>query len=115
MEGHLDGISSIEFRDWLTRKQSSQNRHGQGKEFLFLDVREPAEVKAASIKGHTNIPLGTLRDAEPKIPKDKPVVCFCHLGMRGYEASLILRAAGHDDVRVVEGGLAMWPFEVERG
>ena len=35
--------------------------------------------------------------------------------IRGYEASLILRAAGFERVKVLDGGTAMWPFEVVTG
>ena len=34
-----------------------------------------------------------------------------HRQIRGYEAALILRSAGFGRVRVLDGGLAMWPFE----
>jgi rhodanese-related sulfurtransferase len=32
---------------------------------------------------------------------------------KGYEASLILRAAGFTNVKVLDGGIAMWPYETE--
>ena len=35
--------------------------------------------------------------------------------IRGYEASLILRAAGFERVQVLDGGTAMWPFETVTG
>ena len=35
--------------------------------------------------------------------------------IRGYEASLILRAAGFERVKVLDGGTAMWPFEIVTG
>jgi rhodanese-related sulfurtransferase len=59
----------------------------------------------------TLIPLGKLRSRLGELPRDKPIVTFCQISLRGYEAALILKAAGFNDVRVLDGGLAMWPFE----
>jgi len=35
------------------------------------------------------------------------------VSLRGYEASLILRHAGFRDVKVMDGGIACWPYELE--
>jgi rhodanese-related sulfurtransferase len=45
--------------------------------------------------------------------KDKEIITFCAISLRGYEASLILRAAGFPNVKVLDGGVAMWPYEKE--
>jgi rhodanese-related sulfurtransferase len=42
-------------------------------------------------------------------------VTFCTLSVRGYEAALILKAAGFSSVRVMDGGVIMWPFEKIHG
>ena len=57
------------------------------------------------------IPLGALRGRLNELPKDREIVAFCKISLRGYEAALILKAAGFDKVRVMDGGIAMWPFE----
>jgi len=41
----------------------------------------------------------------------KEIVAFCKISLRGYEAALILRAAGFQRIRVMDGGVVMWPFE----
>ena len=33
------------------------------------------------------------------------------ISLRGYEAGLILKHAGFKNVRVLDGGIAMWPYE----
>lgn len=38
-----------------------------------------------------------------------------HESLRGYEASLILRAAWFERVKVLDGGTATWPFEIVTG
>jgi rhodanese-related sulfurtransferase len=52
-----------------------------------------------------------LRKRLAEIPKDKEIITFCAISLRGYEASLILRAAGYSNVKVMDGGVAMWPYE----
>jgi rhodanese-related sulfurtransferase len=63
------------------------------------------------LPGATLIPLGALRGGLDELPKDKEIIAFCKISLRGYEAALILKAAGFDKVRVMDGGIAMWPFE----
>ena len=45
------------------------------------------------------------------LPRDKAIITFCRISLRGYEAALILSAAGFQDVRVMDGGVQMWPYE----
>ena len=50
-----------------------------------------------------------------ELPRDRDIVTFCRISIRGYEASLILRAAGFENVQVLDGGIAMWPYEKVHG
>jgi len=101
MEGHLEGVGSAEVHRMLEAKE----------DFVFLDVRSPGEYEQVRLPGSTLIPLGALRGRLDELPKDKEVVAFCKISLRGYEAALILKAAGFQKVRVMDGGLVMWPFE----
>ncbi len=87
----------------------------EGRDFLFLDVRSPAEYAEVRIPGATLLPLGALREKLHELPKERPVIPFCKLSLRGYEAQRILAAAGFADVRYMEGGILGWPFELETG
>jgi len=80
-------------------------------DFVFLDVRSPQEFGEVRLDKAILIPLGALRKRLEEIPKDKEIITFCAISLRGYEASLILRAAGFRDVKVMDGGVAMWPYE----
>jgi rhodanese-related sulfurtransferase len=80
---------------------------------LLLDVRIPEESKMEWIP-HTDmlqIPLSELRDRLAELPRDRDILTYCKVSMRGYEAQLILNHAGFDRVRFIEGGVAAWPFE----
>ena len=101
LDGHMRGVSPVEVRRMMD----------EGTEFCLLDVRGPAEFEEVRLPGAILIPLGALRDRLDELPRDKPIVAFCKISLRGYEAALILKAAGFQDVSVMEGGVAMWPYE----
>lgn len=81
---------------------------------FILDVRLPAEFDDTRLPGSVHIPLGSLRGRLHQLPRDGQIVVVCALGIRSYEASLVLRAEGFEDVLVLEGGLSSWPYEIER-
>ncbi|HRR41069.1 MAG TPA: rhodanese-like domain-containing protein [Syntrophales bacterium] len=60
-----------------------------------------------------HIPLGALKGKLAEIPRDKDILTFCKISLRGYEAQRILNAAGFDRVQFIEGGIVGWPFEVK--
>lgn len=72
---------------------------------LLLDVRDDIEVQGGAVKGYTNIPLNELRDrlGELEEHKDKTIIAYCAVGLRGYIASRILKAKGFK-VKNVTGG-----------
>ncbi|HOX42653.1 MAG TPA: FAD-dependent oxidoreductase [Myxococcota bacterium] len=101
LDGLLRGISPLELQERLER----------GEPLCLLDVRSPAEYERERLPGSTLIPLGALRGRLHELPRDRDIVAFCNLSLRGYEAQIILRAAGFERVWVLDGGLAMWPFD----
>jgi len=80
-------------------------------DFVLLDVRSPAEYEKVRLTRSTLIPLGALRSRLDELPRDKEIITFCKISLRGYEAALILTAAGFERVRVMDGGIAMWPYD----
>lgn len=83
---------------------------------IFLDVRSPEELKKirlADCRALTNIPLGQLRSRCAEIDKESEVIAVCKVGLRGYEAAVILQGQGFDKVKVLEGGITAWPFKCE--
>ncbi|NQT89532.1 DsrE/DsrF/DrsH-like family protein, partial [bacterium] len=60
----------------------------------LLDVRTPAEVEAGTIPGAVNIPVDDLRERLAELPKDKELLVFCAVGLRGYLACRILSQKG---------------------
>lgn len=70
----------------------------------LLDVRTKDEHLMSPVEGSINIPLEEIRERINEIPKDKPVVIFCAVGLRGYLTSKILLAKGYSNVRNLSGG-----------
>jgi NADPH-dependent 2,4-dienoyl-CoA reductase/sulfur reductase-like enzyme/rhodanese-related sulfurtransferase len=104
LEGHFEGISPLGLREALRGTEPPE----------LIDVRLPAEFCVSRLQGSRHIPLGTLRSRLHDLPRERAIVLVCSIGLRSYEASLILKANGFHDVRVLDGGLESWPFELER-
>ena len=107
MQGLMQGQSSV----------AVKARLDAGETPFLLDVRGPKEFKEMRLGlGETLVPLGQLRKRLGELPADKntPVVAYCKVSMRGYEAESVLEAAGYTNVTVMEGGLAAWPFGLEK-
>jgi len=89
-----------------------QSRLG-GDDLFLLDVRSADEVaQAGGIAGAVNIPLHALRDRLDEVPRDRDVVTFCKISLKGYEAALVLNQEGFEQVHVMDGGVLNWPFEI---
>ncbi len=84
----------------------------KGEKIVLLDVRSPQEYDEARIEGSVLIPLGQLRRRINELSLDQEIITFCKISLRGYEAALILRSAGFCNVKVMDGGMLMWPFQV---
>jgi NADPH-dependent 2,4-dienoyl-CoA reductase/sulfur reductase-like enzyme/rhodanese-related sulfurtransferase len=84
-----------------------------GPNHYLLDVRTPSEYADGSIEGAVNIPLDELRNRLEEIPKDRPIVAFCKVGMRGYLATRILLHEGYT-VMNLSGGYTTYGHVVAR-
>lgn len=88
-----------------------------GEDFILLDVRSPKEFETEHIGGSQVrlLPLGKLRERAGELPRDKEIITYCKVSLRGYEATKILEAAGFNDVKFMDGGVAAWPYETVTG
>ena len=75
---------------------------------FLLDVRTPSEYKLGTIQGAVNIPLDELRERINELPKDKEIIVFCAVGLRGYLALRILQGHGFEKVRNLSGGYQIY-------
>ncbi|MBU1318765.1 MAG: FAD-dependent oxidoreductase [candidate division Zixibacteria bacterium] len=76
---------------------------------VFLDVRETEEFSSEPwpVSGSctlVNIPLGELRLRIDELDRIREIRIVCRRGPRSYQASLILRHAGFENVTMIGGG-----------
>lgn len=70
---------------------------------VLLDVRSPGEFAAGHIPGAMSVPLEQLRARVDELPRERPIVAYCQVGQRGYNATRLLAQRGFD-VRNLSGG-----------
>lgn len=94
----LRTLGSAEFRQQL----------GQSPKNALIDVREPREFQAGSIRGAVNIPLSQLGARWTEIPRDQSVYLFCQSGVRSRQAVRVLSNHGFTDLMHLRGGYMSW-------
>ena len=90
-----------------------RERKARGEPFLLVDVRTPEEVRLQGklpFEEQVNIPLGALWEKGDALPRDRALVVFCKISVRGWDAYGILRSKGFDQVVLLEGGMVGWPY-----
>jgi rhodanese-related sulfurtransferase len=48
-----------------------------------------------------------------ELPDDKPIVVYCHHGMRSMQVALFLEHAGFSDVYNLSGGIEAWSVQID--
>lgn len=71
---------------------------------FILDVRTKMEYELGNIEGSVNIPVDELRDRLDEVPKDKGIIVYCQVGLRGYIAYRILVQNGFKSIKNLNGG-----------
>lgn len=107
INGQMNGISCREVKAKVDA----------GEDIYILDNRGPGEYQEMRLGiGEVLIPIGDLRKRINELPKDKnkEVICYCKISLRGYEAASLLMANGWTNVKVMEGGIMVWPFAREK-
>ncbi|AZV57826.1 CoA-disulfide reductase [Clostridium sp. AWRP] len=70
---------------------------------ILLDVRSDIEFNNGHIEGALNIPVDNLRERLGELDKNKEIIEYCQVGLRGYIASRILSQNGFK-VKNITGG-----------
>ncbi|MGI9918304.1 FAD-dependent oxidoreductase [Vibrio owensii] len=77
---------------------------------VLLDVRNPGELESVGfIEGAINIPVDLLRQRMNELPKDKEIVIYCQVGLRGNVAYRQLVNSGFK-ARNLLGGYRTYKF-----
>jgi len=96
-----------ELSDWL-------DAHA-GERPLVLDVREPWELRTASVQPDgfelLAIPMNEIPARLAELPADRPIACLCHHGARSQRVAMFLAQQGWGDVTNIAGGIDAWAQE----
>ena len=71
---------------------------------MIIDSRTKEEYDFGHIEGAINIPVDEIRSRLNEMPRDKKIIVYCAVGLRGYIASRILMQHGYTDVYNLSGG-----------
>ncbi|MBP7342412.1 MAG: FAD-dependent oxidoreductase [Syntrophaceae bacterium] len=107
MKGRMKGISCKDVYEKLKA----------GEKPFIIDTRGPEEFEEMRLGiGETLIPLGAIRKRLNELPEDKnrEIICYCKISLRGYEAAIALAGSGWKNVKVMEGGIMAWPYPREK-
>lgn len=82
-------------------------------DIMIIDARTEEEHRFGHIEGSINIPIDEIRDRLSEIPRDKKIITYCAVGLRGYLAARILQQNGYNNVRNLSGGYKLYATATE--
>ncbi|HUI80458.1 MAG TPA: rhodanese-like domain-containing protein [Bryobacteraceae bacterium] len=88
-------------------------RRESGEDLVLIDVREQEEIAIARLGGALICPLSRAAEWIDRLPKDQPLVIFCHHGIRSMRVAMALAERGHENVTNMSGGIDLWSTEVD--
>ena len=80
---------------------------------IFLDVREDSELAICHINDALHIPMNEIPERCEALPLDRPLVVFCHHGMRSMGVLHYLESRGFENVINMGGGIHAWATDVD--
>lgn len=84
-----------------------------GDDFHFVDVRQPEEFAIARLEGARLIPMADIPAALSQLDDDRPVIVFCHHGVRSLNVANWLRQHGIGQVWSMAGGIDLWSLQMD--
>lgn len=85
----------------------------EGRDFVLLDVREAGEVALAALEGHVHMPMHMVPLRHNELPDDRPLVVYCHHGVRSFQVAAFLQQAGFEAVYNLAGGIDAWSQQAD--
>ena len=76
----------------------------EGKNPVFVDVRDVFAFEKSHVNGAVHIPLELLSEQMNTIAKGRPVIVYDETGKKGHQALRTLLGAGYNDVTNISGG-----------
>lgn len=82
---------------------------------VLLDVRGEGEHDLVHLSGSVLIPLPELAERLDELEgvRERPIVAYCHHGIRSRSAAALLAGAGFRDVASLRGGIDAWSLRID--
>lgn len=106
----IDQVRPADLAAWIQSQPA-------GSAALVLDVREPSELRTASIRADgfelLSIPMGEIPQRLSQLDPQRPIACLCHHGGRSQRVAMFLVGNGFTTVANIAGGIDAWTLEVD--
>ncbi len=89
-------------------------RRNNGDDFILLDVRSETEFMSGYIKGSLHIPLDALAARVNELDRTREIITYCRAGLRASHAYRILKNAGFEKVKYMDGSIMAWTYGLEK-
>jgi len=84
----------------------------EGRKFQLIDVREAHELLICKLESD-HLPLSNIHEKHRVTRQDRPVVVYCHHGMRSQSAINFLASKGYENLINLEGGIHAWANKID--
>jgi len=84
-----------------------------GDDFTLVDCRNDQERQWCRIEPSLHVPMRQTPERLDEIPADRPVIVYCHHGIRSLQVANFLKQQGYEDVRSMAGGIDDWSQRID--
>ena len=85
----------------------------QQEKVVLLDVREHSELAICKIEEAIHIPLDEIPQRIELLPRNVPLIIYCHHGMRSRSVVDYLCTLGFDTALNMTGGINCWAMQID--
>jgi rhodanese-related sulfurtransferase len=103
MAGYLDFIEyggGVIFAEQIPKEEYDN--------IMVIDARDADQFAKDHIPGAVNLEWRQVLSERASLPTDKMVLIYCNTGSLSAQAGFALRVAGHENVRILQGGFEEW-------
>ncbi len=79
---------------------------------LLVDCREPWEHDLCHLPGDVLLPLGEVVERADELERGRPVLVYCHAGIRSINAAVLLEREGFETMSM-RGGIEAWSQRID--
>ena len=113
-ERHMSGPTLVApMVDRLTPDEVARRLREDPDSLVLLDVREPEERSLVAIEPSIHLPMGEVMERLDELPRDRPIVVYCHVGERSEMIAAYLETEGFEKVANLSGGIDAWALTVD--